>query len=87
MFTLAENVEVIVRISNHEIMHIGTLIELPCSRPPKRKVYMFKKADTAGLSNDPKEFSNSYTHNFVEQFKDSLKTTINLFFTRCHPQG
>ena len=66
MPTLVQDVDVIAGISDHEIVRIDTLIKPQRSRPPKRKVYLFKRADMEGLVDELNELNNSYSDEFVE---------------------
>ena len=86
MPTLAQDVDVIAGISDHEIVRIDTLIKPQRSRPSKRKVYLFKRADMEGLADELNELNNSYRDEFVNQstvedlwtkFRDGLETAMD----------
>ncbi|KAL8610949.1 hypothetical protein ACOMHN_042566 [Nucella lapillus] len=48
--------------SDHDIVLYDTTLAPHRSRPPRRKIFLWKKADFEGMRQDVKEFANTYQY-------------------------
>jgi hypothetical protein len=79
--SLINRCEAIPGISDHEIVFVDSNIAISRQRPVKRKIYMWKKADTQKLKSKIEEMSN----NILEKFKinTNINTLWDYFKTKC----
>jgi hypothetical protein len=79
--SLINRCEAIPGISDHEIVFVDSNIAISRQKPVKRKIYMWKKADTQKLKSKIEEMSN----NILEKFKinTNINTLWDYFKTKC----
>ena len=75
MPTLVSKCTSISGLNNHDIVITDTNIIPLRQKPPKRLVYLWKKADTSGMEDDLHQFSETFTSEF------SVDTPINSLWT------
>ncbi|KAL8570711.1 hypothetical protein ACOMHN_039146 [Nucella lapillus] len=69
--------------SDHDIVLYDTALAPHRSRPPRRKIFLWKKADVEGMHQDVKEFANTYqypdpsTPNALEQMWSDIKQMLS----------
>ncbi|KAL8592877.1 hypothetical protein ACOMHN_050704 [Nucella lapillus] len=69
--------------SDHDIVLYDTALAPHRSRPPRRKIFLWKKADVEGMRQDVKEFANTYqypdpsTPNALEQMWSDIKQMLS----------
>ncbi|KAL8611033.1 hypothetical protein ACOMHN_042649 [Nucella lapillus] len=69
--------------SDHDIVLYDTALAPHRSRPPRRKFFLWKKADIEGMRQDVKEFANTYqypdpsTPNALEQMWSDIKQMLS----------
>ena len=73
--TLVSRCTSIFGLSDHDIVLTDTNIIPLRQKPPKRLVYLWKKADTSGMKYDLHQFSETFTSEF------SVDTPINSLWT------
>ncbi|KAL8610129.1 hypothetical protein ACOMHN_024595 [Nucella lapillus] len=69
--------------SGHDIVLYDTALAPHRSRPPRQKIFLWKKADVEGMRQDVKEFANTYqypdlsTPNALEQMWSDIKQMLS----------
>ncbi|KAL8563420.1 hypothetical protein ACOMHN_054782 [Nucella lapillus] len=69
--------------SDHDIVLYDTALAPHRSRPPRRKIFLWKKSDVEGMRQDVKEFANTYqypdpsTPNALEQMWSDIKQMLS----------
>ncbi|KAL8575399.1 hypothetical protein ACOMHN_000015 [Nucella lapillus] len=69
--------------SDHDIVLYDTALAPHRSRPPRRKIFLWKKADVEGMRQDVKEFANTYQYpdhsapNALEQMWSDIKQMLS----------
>ncbi|XP_071502572.1 uncharacterized protein, partial [Diadema antillarum] len=81
----AESVKVDHGISDHDMVIIEAVLKPKVNRPPKRKVYIYKKANFEEINRDMEDFNKSLTHDRISSssmeelytdFKTALQSSV-----------
>ena len=74
--------------SDHDVVLLDTSLQAVCAKPVKRKIYLWKKADTEGITTTLSNYSKAFraeAFSSVEDMWQNLKTAITTTMEKFVP--